>query len=100
MFRNFQGNTAVAQTLFAMTQQERIPQTLLFDGAEGVGKATLVRRFAPALPGGAGEIGTDALFFGKENNNLPPPGNRDPPHPPPNPPPLSSHPLFLLFSPP
>src|SRR5260370_1395266 len=61
MFRNFQGNTAVAKTLFAMTQKERIPQTLLFDGAEGVGKATLVRRFAAALLGGAEKIEGDDL---------------------------------------
>ena len=61
MFRNFHGNTAVAQTLFAMTQQERIPQTLLLDGAEGVGKATLVRRFAAALLGGSEKIEVDDL---------------------------------------
>src|SRR5260370_15171736 len=61
MFRNFQGNTAVAKTLFAMTQKERIPQTLLFDGAEGVGKATLVRRFSAALLGGVEKIEGDDL---------------------------------------
>jgi DNA polymerase III gamma/tau subunit len=41
MFENFHGNLAVARTLYAMTQQERIPQTILIDGPEGVGKATL-----------------------------------------------------------
>ena len=34
-----------------MTQQERIPQTILLDGPEGVGKATLARRFAAAMVG-------------------------------------------------
>src|SRR5258708_19520577 len=61
MFTKFHGNTAVAQTLFSMTQQERIPQTLLLDGAEGVGKATLVRRFAAALLGGSEKIEADDL---------------------------------------
>jgi DNA polymerase-3 subunit delta' len=51
-FENFHGNGKVAQTLFAMTQQERIPQTILLDGPEGVGKATLARRFAVAILGG------------------------------------------------
>jgi DNA polymerase-3 subunit delta' len=44
-----------------MTQQERIPQTILLDGPEGVGKATLARRFAAALLGGAGKIEQDDL---------------------------------------
>jgi DNA polymerase-3 subunit delta' len=61
MFHNFHGNSAVAHTLFSMTQQERIPQTLLLDGAEGIGKATLVRRFAAALLGGAERIEVDDL---------------------------------------
>jgi DNA polymerase-3 subunit delta' len=52
-FEHFHGNGKVAQTLFAMTQQERIPQTILLDGPEGVGKATLARRFAAAILGGA-----------------------------------------------
>src|SRR3984885_11350162 len=55
-FENFRGNGKVAQTLFAMTQQERIPQTILLDGPEGVGKATLARRFAAAMVGDAGKI--------------------------------------------
>jgi len=61
MFEDFHGNRAVAETLFAMTQQERIPQTLLLDGAEGLGKATLARRFAAALIGGASKIEQDDL---------------------------------------
>ena len=61
MFENFHGNAKVAQTLFAMTQQERIPQTILLDGPEGVGKATLARRFGAALMGGAERIEQDDL---------------------------------------
>src|SRR5579864_5910609 len=61
MFENFHGNAAVARTLHAMTQQERIPQTILLDGPEGVGKATLGRRFAAALLGGAEKIEQDDL---------------------------------------
>jgi DNA polymerase-3 subunit delta' len=60
-FENFRGNSKVAQTLFAMTQQERIPQTILLDGPEGVGKATLARRFAAAMIGGADKIEHDDL---------------------------------------
>ena len=61
MFENFYGNEAVARTLRAMTQQERIPQTILLDGPEGVGKATLARRFGAALLGGADKIEQDDL---------------------------------------
>jgi DNA polymerase-3 subunit delta' len=61
MFENFYGNTAAAQALFAMTRQGRIPQTILLDGAEGVGKATLVRRFAAQLLGDARKIEQDDL---------------------------------------
>jgi len=61
MFDSFYGNAKVAQTLFAMTRQERIPQTILLDGPEGVGKATLARRFAAAMLGGAEKIEQDDL---------------------------------------
>jgi DNA polymerase-3 subunit delta' len=60
-FENFHGNAKIAETLFAMTRQERIPQTILLDGPEGVGKATLARRFAAALIGGAEKIEQDDL---------------------------------------
>ncbi len=61
MFENFHGNSVVAQRLAALAEQGRIPQTILLDGAEGVGKATLVRRFAAALLGSPGKIEQDDL---------------------------------------
>ena len=60
-FENFYGNAQVAETLFAMTRGERIPQTILLDGPEGVGKATLARRFAAAILSGADKIEQDDL---------------------------------------
>ena len=61
MFPDFQGNSSVAQTLEQLTRQERLPQTLLFAGPEGLGKATLARRFAAALLGDAQKIEKDDL---------------------------------------
>jgi len=61
MFENFCGNERVAQTLAAMSGQERIPQTILLEGPEGVGKATLARRFAGALLGETAKIEHDDL---------------------------------------
>jgi len=60
-FENFHGNPNVARTLFALTRQQRIPQTILLDGPEGIGKATLARRFAAALIGGEEKIEQDDL---------------------------------------
>jgi len=48
---HFFGNPAVAATLSDMIKRERIPQTLLLSGPEGVGKATLARHFAAQLLG-------------------------------------------------
>ncbi len=61
MFPDFHGNQSVAQTLEQLTRQERLPQTLLFAGPEGLGKATLARRFAAALLGEAHKIEKDDL---------------------------------------
>jgi DNA polymerase-3 subunit delta' len=61
MIQNFQGNPDVAATLSRIAQRDRIPQTLLFDGPEGVGKATLARRFAGILLGDAAKIEADDL---------------------------------------
>lgn len=49
MFERFWGNASTAATLERMISAHRIPQTILLAGPEGVGKATLVRRFAARL---------------------------------------------------
>lgn len=60
-FENFFGNSKVAETLHALTRATRIPQTILLDGPEGTGKATLARRFAAELIGAADKIERDDL---------------------------------------
>jgi DNA polymerase-3 subunit delta' len=58
----FFGNPAVAAALSDMIRRNRIPQTLLLSGPEGVGKATLARRFgAELLEYGASRIDQDDL---------------------------------------
>ena len=61
MFNDFYGNRAAQNMLESMIQRERIPQTLIFAGPEGLGKATLVRRFAARLVGSAEKIECDDL---------------------------------------
>jgi DNA polymerase III subunit delta' len=51
MFEGFWGNQAVTHALEQMIRQGRLAQTLLFSGAEGVGKATLARRIGAELLG-------------------------------------------------
>ncbi|MBV9612284.1 MAG: AAA family ATPase, partial [Acidobacteriaceae bacterium] len=58
---DFYGNASVAETLAQTIEQQRIPQTILLSGPEGIGKATLARRFAAALLGGAEKIERDDL---------------------------------------
>jgi DNA polymerase-3 subunit delta' len=60
-FTDFHGNQAVAQTLKQMISAQRIPQTILLSGPEGVGKATLARRFAAELLHDASKIEKDDL---------------------------------------
>jgi len=46
---NFFGNPLASAALAGMVERQRIPQTLLLAGPEGIGKATLARRFAAVV---------------------------------------------------
>ena len=61
MFENFWGNPRVTEALEQMLAQERLAQTLLFSGPEGVGKATLARRLGARLLGRGELIERDDL---------------------------------------
>lgn len=61
MFENFWGNLHVQRALEGMIERERIPQTMLFAGLGGLGKATLARRFAARLLGSPEKIEHDDL---------------------------------------
>ena len=49
MFDDFWGNRHITEALEQMIAQDRLSQTLLFSGPEGVGKATLARRLGARL---------------------------------------------------
>lgn len=68
-FPDFHGNRQIAQALGSMLEAGRIPQTILLAGPEGVGKATLVRRFAARLLGHASRIELDDLSR-EENRDI------------------------------
>jgi DNA polymerase-3 subunit delta' len=61
MFENFWGNPHVTEALDHMLAQDRLAQTLLFSGPEGVGKATLARRLGARLLPHAEAIEQDDL---------------------------------------
>lgn len=61
MFDDFYGNERAAGVLEQMLSGGRIPQSLLLAGPEGLGKATLARRFAARLLGDAHKIERDDL---------------------------------------
>ncbi len=60
-FKDFYGNENIAQTLSQMIERKRVAQTILLSGPEGVGKATLARRFAAALLGDSAKVEQDDL---------------------------------------
>src|SRR4051794_15515190 len=60
-FPHFYGNNAIAQALAQMMERQKISQTILLSGPEGVGKATLARRFAGVLVGQPDKIERDDL---------------------------------------
>lgn len=98
-FENFFGNAAAAETLAAMIERDRIPQTILLDGPDGVGKATMARRFAARLLGGADKIEQDDLSLPQNQETLAEreklsseKRNEDPFL-------LTSHPDFVTFAP-
>ncbi|MEZ5399307.1 MAG: DNA polymerase III subunit [Bryobacteraceae bacterium] len=98
-FPDFLGNAPAAATLRQMLDRDRIPQTILLHGPEGVGKATLARRFAAALIGGADRIEQDDLSLPHhidalaEREKLPPEKRADDPFL------LATHPDFVTFAP-
>ena len=61
MFEKFWGNPHIVEALDQMIAQDRLAQTLLFSGPEGVGKATLARRLAARLLGNPERIERDDL---------------------------------------
>jgi len=61
MFERFWGNRHVTRALEQMIAQDRLAQTLLFAGPEGVGKATLARRIGERLLPDAAGIERDDL---------------------------------------
>ena len=69
MFEPFYGNQAAVETLGQMIRQDRIPQTILLNGPEGIGKATLARRFAAEILGDRDKIEKDDLSLA-ENAGL------------------------------
>jgi DNA polymerase III subunit delta' len=98
-FTDFYGNHAIAGSVAQLTRQERIPQTLLFAGPEGVGKATLARRFAAALLGDVHKIEQDDLSLPNNQDIIadrekwaPEKRNEDPLL-------FATHPDFLTFPP-
>jgi len=61
MFEDFWGNRHITEALEQMVAQDRLSQTLLFSGPEGVGKATLARRLGALLLGHPEKIERDDL---------------------------------------
>lgn len=98
-FPNFYGNATVAEALANMIRFDRIPQTILLAGGEGVGKATMARRFAAQLLGDGAKIEQDDLSLPEkvehlaEREKLPSDKRADDPLL------YSTHPDFVTFPP-
>jgi DNA polymerase-3 subunit delta' len=99
MFEPFYGNASTAETLSRMLRQDRVPQTILLAGPEGIGKATLVRRFAAQLLGDRDKIERDDLSLAEnatliaEREKLPAEKRNEDPLI------FASHPDFITFAP-
>ena len=70
IFPRFFGNDSVARTLRQMIEVRRIPQTILLSGPEGIGKATLARRFGALLLGDTAKIERDDLSLAENRDNV------------------------------
>jgi DNA polymerase-3 subunit delta' len=99
MFEGFYGNAHVTGALERMLAQGRLAQTLLFSGAEGVGKATLARRLAAQILPDPARIELDDLslpdnleIVATREKLAPEKRNEDPLL-------FSSHPDFVTFAP-
>ena len=99
MFDGFYGNAHVTGALAQMLEHERLAQTLLFSGAEGVGKATLARRLAAHILPDPARIDLDDLslpgnleIVASREKLAPEKRNEDPLL-------FSSHPDFVTFAP-
>ena len=98
-FEKFFGNSPTQTALLNMVRQDRVPQTLLLAGPQGVGKATLVRRFAAELLGESPKIERDDLSLADnvellaEREKLPSDKRADDPLL------FSTHPDFVTFPP-
>src|ERR1700682_4600467 len=74
MFSDFYGNPEIAGQLAQLAAEPgRLPQTILLGGPEGVGKATLARRFATALLGSSQRNAAQKI----EQDDLSVEGNRE-----------------------
>jgi DNA polymerase III subunit delta' len=99
MFKDFCGNRHVTQALEQMAAQDRLPQTMLFAGPEGVGKATLARRLGAALLQHGELIERDDLSLAQniklvaEREKWPPDRRNEDPLL------FSTHPDFVTFAP-